>query len=291
MIQALAFGGAAALIWGATALTSAPAARLAGPWRAMLWMSLAAAVLTALAALPTGTPGGDASDWSLVVAAGVAYTASTAFWLSAVRGGHVSLITPIIACDGALAAVLAVTTGEPLSSAAAVALGAMVFALILVARDEAAPATVSEARFTFTVERPLRITVLLAVLTAVSFAIVFFTSGKISGIHPLWVVAAARTFPCVYALAVSRREGPLLPPDGTWRWILACGITDALAYVAYLYAARGVLAVAAVAASQYAAAAAIGGVWLLGERLVRRQWFGIAMLIAAAAVIASQGSG
>jgi hypothetical protein len=32
-------------------------------------------------------------------------------------------------------------------------------------------------------------------------------------------------------------------------------------------------------------------VWLLGERLVRRQWFGIAMLIAAAAVIASQGSG
>ena len=44
-------------------------------------------------------------------------------------------------------------------------------------------------------------------------------------------------------------------------------------------------------ASQYAAVAAVGGVLLLGERLLRRQWIGIATLILAAGVIASQGGG
>ena len=290
MTQALVFGGLAALIWGATALTSAPSSRLAGPWRAMFWMSLAATLVTTLIALLTGPPDGSTKDWILVAVAGIAYAASTAFWLAAVRGGNVSLVTPIIACDGAIAALLAVTTGESLPTSTAVALGAMVAALLFVARDEAAPAAVSEVRFSLTVDRSTAKTVLLAFLTAVSFAIVFFTSGKIETINPLWVVAVARVFPCLYALVICIHRGAIVPPSGTWRWILTCGITDAAAYVAFIYAARGMLAVAAVTASQYAAVAAIGGVLLLGERLVRRQWVGIAVLIVAAGVIASQGS-
>ena len=206
MLETVAFGGAAALIWGATALTSAPASRLAGPWRAMFWMSLAATAATALVALSTGLPAGSASDWTLVAVAGLAYTASTACWLSTVRGGDISLVTPIIACDGAIAALLAVVAGESLSALAAAALAAMVLAVLLIAREEAAPPVASEVRFRVTVERSTRKTVFLAFLTALFFAIVFFTSGKIHSISPLWVVAAARTIPCVYAFLICARE-------------------------------------------------------------------------------------
>lgn len=278
------------MIWGVTALTSAPAARLAGPWRAMLWMSLAATLVTGLAAVSAGPPGGSGEAWALVAVAGLAYLASTACWLSTVRGGAVSFVTPIIACDGALAALLAVATGETLSTLAAVALTAMVLALLLVARENGVPVA-SEARFAMTVNRSKRMTVFLAVMTALFFAIVFFTSGKVEGINPLWVVAVARTFPCAYALALCLRDGALLPPSGTWRWILICGITDAAAYVCYILAARGVLAVAAIAASQYAAVAAIGGVLLLRERLLPSQWLGIVVLIIGSAVIAGEGGG
>ena len=209
MLETVAFGGAAALIWGATALTSAPASRLAGPWRAMFWMSLAATAATALVALSTGLPAGSASDWTLVAVAGLAYTASTACWLSTVRGGDISLVTPIIACDGAIAALLAVVAGESLSALAAAALAAMVLAVLLIAREEAAPPVASEVRFRVTVERSTRKTVFLAFLTALFFAIVFFTSGKIHSISPLWVVAAARTIPCVYAFLICAREGSM----------------------------------------------------------------------------------
>jgi len=257
----------------------------------MLWMSLAATLVTGVAALSAGPPGGSGGAWALVAVAGLAYLASTACWLSTVRGGEVSLVTPIIACDGALAALLAVATGETLSATAAVALIAMVLALLLVARENGAPAVAGEARFAMTVERSKRMTVFLAFMTAVFFAIVFFTSGKVEGISPLWIVAVARIFPCVYALALCLRDGSLLPPWPTWHWILICGITDAAAYVCYIFAARGVLAVAAIAASQYAAVAAVGGVLLLKERLLPSQWLGVVVLLLAAAAIAGEGGG
>lgn len=286
MIQALLLGSLAALLWGATALTSAPASRLAGPWRAMLWTSLAAIAATGLAALATGPPGGSLGEWGLVALSGTAYAVATACWLFTVRGGEVSLVTPIIACDGAIAALIAVAAGESLSAPTAVALAAMVTALLMVAREEGAPPAASEARYAITTERSSAATVSLAAVTAVLFAIVFYTSGKVEGIGPLWVVATARMFPFLCGLAVCLRAGSVLPPRETWPWLLSCGITDAAGFVCYVIGAQGMLAVAAVAASQYGAVAAVGGVLLLGEHLRRRQWVGVVVLIAAAGTIA-----
>jgi drug/metabolite transporter (DMT)-like permease len=289
MTRALGLGVAAAVLWGITAITSAPASRLAGPFRAMLWLSVAGSAVAGAAAVTTGPPEGSAEDWRLVGIAGVAYTGSTLCWLLAMRGGKVSLVTPIIACDGAMAAVLAVVAGEPLSAPTAIALAAMVAALMLVVRNEGAPAAVSEARSAIIVERATTTTVALAVTTALLFAIVFYSSGKVEGIDPLWVVAVARLLPLLAALAICLSQKSLLPPSTGWRWIISCGVTDAAGFACYIVAARAVLAVAAVAASQYGAVAVLGGVVLFGERLRLRQWIGVAILIVAAGVIAATG--
>ncbi len=111
MTTALLLGSLAALTWGGAALCSAPSSRLAGPWVPMLWGSLISVAAAALLALPSGAPSGSPADWGFVALAGAAYTAGLAFWLVAVNGGHLSLITPIVAADGAVAALLAAVTG------------------------------------------------------------------------------------------------------------------------------------------------------------------------------------
>src|SRR5262245_43080855 len=129
MTTALLLGSVAALAWGLSSLSSAPASRLAGPWAPMLWASLISTGVAALLALPSGAPSGSTDDWGFVILSGCAYTVALALWLVAVNGGHLSLITPIVAADGAIAVLLAAATGTAISAPTAVALGVMVTAV------------------------------------------------------------------------------------------------------------------------------------------------------------------
>lgn len=290
MITALLLGSVAAVMWGIGSLTSAPASRLAGPWQAMLWTSVTSMATAGLLAVPTGLPSGDAGDWARVTAAGIASTAAIGLWLYAVNGGHVSLITPIVACDGAIAALIAVVAGQTLSLSAASALGAMVVGILLVARRAAAPGGPGPVHSVPTVTRPLGATVGIAIATAFFFGLVFFTAGGVKGVSPLWIVAISRVVSSVCALGLCLRQASMEVPPQAWSWIVAFGVLDAAGYTAYIIGARAELAIAAVAASQYAAVAAIGGVAALGERLSRLQTAGVILLVVAAAVIAAQGA-
>lgn len=290
MSSALALGTVAALGWGALALTLTQAGRQAGTWTTTFWTGLVSLLITGLAAAATGPPGGDLADWSLVALAGVAYTANMVFYLMAIRGGQVSLITPIVGCDGAFAALLAVAAGETLGLGTSFGLAAMVFALVLVTSVGASnQEDVLSTHGGPPEHRSTGATVTLALLTAFLFGLVFFLSGKASDVNPLWIVAGVRVVPTAIAFVVCLRTQAFKPPAAARAVLLISGALDAVAFVCFVAAAQSSLAIAAVAASQYAALAAIGGTVVFGESLRPRQWIGVALLVSAAAVIGAGG--
>ncbi len=163
----------------------------------------------------------------------------------------------------------------------------MVGAIVVIATS-GATRTAAHTRFAAVRIRPVRTSVTLAALTALCFGTLFFASGKASGMDALWVVAISRMIPLACGLVVCLRKGNLIPPRPAWRWIVAFGLLDLAGYVAYIEGAREDLVVAAVAASQYAAIAAVGGVLGFGERLSRAQVAGVVLLVGGAAGVASQ---
>jgi uncharacterized membrane protein len=290
VIAALALGSGTALAWAVMSLLSAPASRLAGPAQALLWTSLIGMLAAAALAIPGGLPDARTEDWLLMLVAGVAYLGGTGLFLLAVSTGNVSLVTPIVACDGAIGTVMAAAAGAPLPAVAALAMGVMFAGIVLITRARPAVAGAAEARFAPARMRPVGQTVAIAAASATSFGVVFLASGGIEGISALWVVACARAFPTLGGLAVCLRQGGVLPPRTAWRWLAGVGLLDALGYLVYVWAARSDRAIAPVAASQYAALGAIGAVLLLRERLSRSQVGGVVALLAGIALIAARGT-
>jgi hypothetical protein len=287
--QAVLLGSTAALLFGSSILASVPASRLGGAWPAALWLALIGATSALVVASFSGAPTGDGGDWWFVIAAGGAYGGAVLLWFIAVEFGHVTLLAPIVACDGAIAAVLATITGAPLSLVVGAALAVMVVALIAVARS-AAILTAGHVRYGVERPRPVAGTVVLGLATAVCFGIVFFASGEASGINALWVVAISRVVSLGVVLGACLHRRQFLPGWEALPWVAAAAVLDVSGYIAYVYGARASLPVAAVAASQYAAVTAVGGVLAFGERLSRVQILGAVCLIGAAGLIASQST-
>jgi drug/metabolite transporter (DMT)-like permease len=257
-----------------------------GPWPGALWLSLFGATVAIVVALPSGAPAGGTSDWALAIVAGIAYAGAITCYFVAIDGAHISLVTPIIACDGAIAAVAAALTGAAVTLPIALALTLMVGSLVTIARSHAR-LTAAETRFVTTRPRPIGRSVAVALGCAICFATVFVTSGKAHGMDALWVVAVSRgvSFLCVLLLVRPGRTS--VPGRRELAWLGLAALLDVGGYVAFVYAARAALPVAAVSASQYAAVSAIGAVAAFGERLSRPQIIGVVGLIAGAALIAS----
>lgn len=286
MSTALLLGAAAALAWSVSTLTLAKAGRVAGTWTTVFWTSLVGSLAASLAATTSGPPGGDLTEWSAVGLAGFAFAASVILYLMAVRGGQISLVNPIVGCEGGFAALIAVVAGEALGLPTSVGLIGMVVAVVLVTGSAASSSSGAEA---LPEDRSTLRTVALALAVAFSFAFVFYFSGKAADIDPMWVVAGARLVPTTIAFALCVRKGTLIPPPSTRLLLLLSGLIDALGFVCYVAAAQDSLAVAAVAASQYATLATLGAVVLFSERLQARQWVGVGLLGTAAAVVAAAG--
>lgn len=277
-MTALGLGLATALCWGASALTSARAARIDGPWSVVFWYFAIGAAVSVPAALASGTPSGTGSDWAWSLGAGVAYAIGGLVWLIAVESGKVSIVTPIVSTDGALAAIVAVARGERLGVAIAAGLVVIVLGIVLVSLREG---------IHISGEHSGRL-VILALLAAVAFGLTFVAGAEPVELSPIWVVAISRlaALPVAALLSLSR-GGSFRPSRAALPWIIAMGLLDILGYLAFVEGARSSLAIAAVCASQYAVVAFVGGLLAFRERLTRLQVVGIACTLAGVSTLAA----
>lgn len=206
-----------------------------------------------------------------MVAAGVGNVTGLVLAAMAFRVGKVGVVTPILATEGAIAAVIAALLGESIAPVVGLILGAMVLGVV-VAGAAPDPEPLKH-------ERPV-LAVGLAICAALVFGIGLFAVGHLSGDLPIpWVLLPARLVGTLVLflpllvlrrLEITRRAVPL---------VAAMAVAEVLGFLAYSLGAREQVAVTSVLASLFAPIAAVLAFLLFRERLGRMQIVGVAILV------------
>jgi drug/metabolite transporter (DMT)-like permease len=274
---AVAFGSTAALLWGFGTLALRPGARELGPSRFAFWFAaFNALLLLPVAAIVIARSGLSWAGVGVGVGAGVAQATATLLYGRALAVGDMVVVAPLVALEGAFAALIGILTGDPVN--AVVAGG-----LVLVASGGILLGMSGRGTFPSTGAA-------LAVLTALFFGVVLWILGSGSEssfvlLFLLNLVAAAiigaRTGAPLRAAGLSRRGGLLLAVSAAF---------NVGGLIAYTAGARGhSLPVTAVLAAQFAIVAVAGGYLVHDERLSPRQLAGLAGVLAGVSILALRG--
>jgi drug/metabolite transporter (DMT)-like permease len=284
-VVAIVSGLGAALCWAIATLASSRSSRMIGAFSVLAWvMVVGLAVSIVPAVLATPVPLGPTELIELVLA-GLSYTAGLLLAYRALVIGRVSIVAPITATEGAVAALIAVALGEPLSATTALLLGVIAIGVVLAAVERAVDVEQGPRP---TDPATQRRAVLLAIAAAGAFSIGLVAAGRLgeTGVPPSWVIVAGRAIgtlvialPLVVAgrLRLSRPAAPL---------VILSGVLEALGSGLYVVAAKNGVAAAAVLSSQFAAIAAIAAFFVFGERLQRVQLIGVGMIAVGVTVLA-----
>jgi drug/metabolite transporter (DMT)-like permease len=273
-------GLGAALSWAIATLASSRTSRMIGPMSVLGWVmvvGLVAAIVPAALARPVdlGLP-----QVAGLVALGLCQNFGLLLAYGALSIGRVSIVAPIVATEGALAAILSILLGEPLAIGTAVILATIAAGVVLASierpREDQA---VDPTRTAHDLAHP-RQAIALAIAAAATFSVGLVLSGRLGagGMPPAWVIVASRIVGILLIalpLIVTRRfrlTRPALP------LVVLAGLLEALGSGIYVVAASSDIAVAAVLSSQFAAIAAVGGFLLFGERLQRVQVAGVVVV-------------
>ncbi len=277
---AIVAGLGAALCWASATLCAAQASRIIGAWSVLAWVMLIGLTITAPVAAFSGIPRdlhGTEVVW--IVLAGAGNVAGLLLAYEAMRRGKVSIVAPISSTEGAIAALLAVATGEALGVSSAILLalivGGVVLASLASADDEGGGAHPVGAS-------------LLAAAAACTFGVGLFATARVSNALPLvWAVIPPRllgvavvALPLLLARRV-RIEAAAIP------LVLVSGVCEVAGFTSYSLGARHSVAVSAVLGSQFAAFAALAAFVLFRERLRLAQIIGITVIAVCVALLSA----
>lgn len=278
-------GLGAALSWAIATLVSSRSSRLIGPISVLGWVmavGLVVAIVPALLArpVPLGLP-----ELAGLVVVGLSHNLGLLLAYKALSIGRVSIVAPIVATEGALAAVLSVAFGEPLTGAMAFLLGAISVGVVLAAAERSADPSTPSAH----APEATRRAALFAIAAALTFSVGLVVAGRLGqeGMPPAWVMLASRmigvliiALPLVLArrFRLTRAAVPL---------VAIAGVLEVFGGAIYVVAASEGVAVAAVLSSQFAAIAAVAAFFLFRERLQRIQVLGVAIVVIGITVLAA----
>lgn len=271
-------GLATAFAWAFSNLFTQQASRQGlDPRVIMAWvLVISSASLVPVALLLHGTEG----TWTIralaaPVLAGVFANLGFLCLLRALRTGSLSVVAPIIAVEGGLAAAMAIVLGERPSPLQLGLLGVAVIGAVLVG-VEPGRRTAAGAGW--------------AAVAAFAYAGALVALGT-SEQPPVTGVAITRIASVVVILPFLALAAQRIPPRGSWRPLVGCGVLDAVGFAAFgLAATIGPLTIASVTATQWGTAAAIIGIVLLRERLLPTQYAGIAVTLLAVTGLGLVGS-
>jgi drug/metabolite transporter (DMT)-like permease len=266
-----------AICWGLPDVNLARAARAVGP----LAVVVGSLLLGTLAVTPV-LLFVDGPDWSvrgvaIAAAAAAAIVPGYLLGYTAFQRGDVSVVAPVIACEGGVAAAIALAAGEDVSRGILLLLPFAVAGVVLAAMADSSGSG--------------RGGVALASGAALLWGLVLVLSAPVADeLGVVWGFVTIRVLALLFVLPIALRAGAAT----RWtrdRWnVLAWALGDAFAYLLYVAAAdRGPVSVAGVLAAQFATVAVLAGVVMLDERPRRRQWAGIVLVIAAVSAIAAVG--
>lgn len=269
-----------AILFATSSLLSSRAVKIIDSWSVVAWTMTIGLAITLPFVLLAGIPsdlGGDDIAW--MAAAGIGNVTGLVCAALAFRVGKVGVITPILATEGALAAVIAAFLGESIAPVVAFLLMAMVVGVVIagIAPD---PEPLAH-------ERPV-VAVLLSVGGALVFGISLFAVGHLSAELPIsWVLLPARLVGVValaLPLLLTRR---LHLTRVTAPLVAGMGLAEVVGFMLFAIGAQYQVAVTSVLASQFAPIAAVMAYVLFKERLGRLQITGVAVIVVAVTVLSA----
>jgi drug/metabolite transporter (DMT)-like permease len=270
-VISIVFGLATALCFAASALVSSRAVKVIGAYSTVAWTLALGLVATLPFVARAGMPEAVADNAGWLLLAGVGNVSGLVLAGSAYRFGKVGVITPILATEGALAAVVAALLGQSIAPFVAALLLVIVIGIVMAAAGPD-PEPLEH-------ERPV-VAVLLASAGALVFGASLFAAGHASSDVPIaWVLLPARlvgTLALFVPLLLVRR---LRITRETLPMVIATALCEVVGFTAFAIAAQYDVAVASVLASQFAPIAAVLAYVLFREKLGRMQIAGVAVIV------------
>ena len=272
----------AALAWGISTACDNRSTRLIGSLQALAWVQLIGLVQVLPFAVREGAPtmpSTRALAWIAVGGVGVCVGLTLAY--AAIGRGAVSVVSPVMAVDGALAALASVALGERIAAATAVGLALVIGGMLVVLYATASQERAGVAGHSLA-------SVLLAAGAACGFALFLLAAIRAGdALGDAWLQLLYRVLPFVVIAGPLLWRRELGRPGAAWTFVTAAAALQFAGFVLYRVAGRSEgVAIPSVLSSQFAVIAIIGGVLLLGERLSRRQVGGLTGLLIGVAVIA-----
>ena len=271
-MTSIVFGLVTAVFFASSSLLNSRAIRHISGWSVVAWAMLVGLIITIPAVVLSGVPdslSGVNTEW--LVVAGIGNVAGLVLSAFAFRVGKVGVVAPILATEGALAAVISALLGQSIVPIVGFLLLVIVAGVVLAAVGPD-PAPLEH-------ERPI-LSAVLATCGALVFGISLYAAGHLSGELPIsWVLLPARltgtlalTIPLALTrnLQLTRKAAPL---------VIAMGFTEVIGITTFSIGAEYDIAITSVLASQFAPIAAIMAYVLFKERLGRVQILGVAIII------------
>ncbi len=265
------FGLLTACFFASSSLMSSRTVKVIGSPSSLAWMMLVGLVVTTPFVFAAGVPEQLSASLPYLAVAGIGNVVGILVAGYALRVGKVGIVAPILATEGAIAAVLAALAGESIAPIVAFLLMVIVGGIVLsaVAPD---PEPLEH-------ERPL-MAALLATGAAVCFGASLFSTGFVSDDLPIaWVLLPARLLGVVALLIPLLLLRRLRITRGTAPLVVAMGITEVLGFTCFAIGAQYQVAITSVLSSQFAPIAAIMAYLLFKERLGRTQILGVVVLV------------
>jgi len=271
-VISIVFGLGTALCFAASSLIASRAANLIGSFPVVAWTMLIGLFLTLPFVFMSGVPdSATGANLGWLLATGIGNVSGLVFATFAYRVGKVGLITPILATEGALAAVIAALLGESIAPIVGFLLVLIVAGIVL--------AAIAPDPEPLEHERPV-VAVLLATGGAVVFGISLYSAAHLSGDMPIsWVLLPARlvgTVAIALPLAITRR---LTLTRATLPMVVAMAFAEVIGFTMFAIGAQYEVAITSVLASQFAPISAVLAFVLFKERLGRLQITGVVILV------------
>lgn len=267
----IVFGLLTAAFFASSSLLSSRSVKIIGSGSSLAWVMLVGLVITTPFVFASGVPANLGASLPWMTAAALGNVIGILIAGFALRVGKVGVVAPIVATEGAIAAVIAAALGESIAPIVAFLLLVIVGGIVLSAMAPD-PEPLEH-------ERPLQ-AVLLATVAAACFGVSLFATGNLSDELPIaWVLLPARLVGVLIILVPLLLTRRLRITRATAPLVVAMGFTEALGFVCFAIGAQYQVAVTSVLASQFAPIAAVAAYLLFKERLGRLQIAGVVVLV------------
>jgi drug/metabolite transporter (DMT)-like permease len=277
-VIAILGGLGAAVMWATATLCTSRSSRMIPPVSVLAWVMIVGSVASLPFAAASGVPPQlNAGLWRWLVVIGVSNVGGLLLVYSGLRIGKVGIVAAITSAEGAVAATIAVLTGERLGVGAAMTLVLIALGVILASFSREADATR---------RRHNGVAILLSCGAALLFGVGLYAAGRVSTELPLsWILLPPRVVGVVVVALPLLLAGKLRFSREAAPYVIAAGVAEIIGLGSYTIGARHGIAISAVLGSQFAALSAIVAFFVFHERLARVQLVGVTAIIVGVAAL------